>query len=67
MFLKNSSVENDICLDLFAGSGVTLVACNNLNRRARIMEIDEEYCSNIIVRYEINSGEKAILLESGDA
>lgn len=50
--LKNSSDENDTILDLFGGSGSTLIACEQTGRSCRIMEIDPTYCSVIIERWE---------------
>lgn len=48
--IKNSSKENDIILDLFGGSGSTMVASEQLNRKARLMEFDPKYCQVIIDR-----------------
>ena len=49
--LLNSSVKNNIVLDLFGGSGSTLIACEQLKRRCRMMELDEHYCDIICQRY----------------
>ena len=49
--LLNSSEENDIILDLFGGSGSTLIACEKNNRKARLMELDPHYCDVIRKRY----------------
>lgn len=49
--LLNSSVKNNIVLDLFGGSGTTLIACEQLGRKARLMELDEHYCDVICQRY----------------
>jgi DNA modification methylase len=48
--MKNSSKQNDIVLDLFGGSGSTMVAAEQLNRKAMIMELDPKYCQVIIDR-----------------
>ena len=48
--LKNSSKLNDIVLDLFGGSGSTMVAAEQLKRKARLMELDPKYCQVIIDR-----------------
>jgi DNA modification methylase len=48
--MKNSSKENDIVLDLFGGSGSTMVAAQQLNRKARLMELDPKYCQVIVDR-----------------
>lgn len=61
-FIKNSSREGELIIDPFAGSGSTMVACDKLNRICYTMELDEQYCQNIISRWEINKGQKAILL-----
>lgn len=50
--VKNSSKRNDIVLDLFGGSGTTMVACEQLNRRAYLMELDPAYVDVIIDRYQ---------------
>ena len=49
--LKNSSVQKDIVLDLFGGSGSTLIASEQLNRICYMMELDEKYVDVIIRRY----------------
>lgn len=49
--LQNSSKESDIILDLFSGSGSTLIACEQLNRVSYNMEIDPKYCDVIRKRY----------------
>ena len=49
--LKMSSKENDYVLDLFGGSGSTLIACEQLNRKCYMMELDPHYISVIIERY----------------
>lgn len=48
--IQNSSKTNDIILDSFGGSGTTLIACEQLNRSARIVEIDPVFCQIIIDR-----------------
>jgi DNA modification methylase len=52
----------DIVLDLFGGSGSTLIACEQLHRKARLMELDPHYCDVIIARWEKLTGQKAIKL-----
>ena len=51
--LLNSSQRGEICLDLFGGSGSTLIACEQTNRVCYMMEIDPLYCDVIRKRYEI--------------
>lgn len=49
--LENSSEANDNILDLFGGSGSTLIACEQLGRRCYMMELDPHYCDVIRKRY----------------
>ncbi len=56
------SDRNDIVLDLFGGSGSTLMAAEINSRRARLMELDPKYCDVIVQRWENATGEKAELL-----
>ena len=49
--MRMSSMENSIVLDLFGGSGSTLMAAEQLNRIAFLMELDPKYASAIIRRY----------------
>lgn len=64
--IKNSSLENNIVLDLFGGSGSTLIACEQTNRRCYTMEIDEHYCDVIIQRWENLTGQKARLINENN-
>jgi DNA modification methylase len=57
--LLNSSQRGEICLDLFGGSGSTLIACEKLNRKCRMMEIDTLYCETICARLEKFTENKA--------
>lgn len=59
----NSSRDNDIVLDLFGGSGSTLIAAEHTNRHARLMELDPKYVDKIIERWERLTGEKAEKVE----
>mgnify|MGYP003341287956 CR=1 FL=1 len=52
----------DIVLDLFGGSGSSLIACEQLGRKARLMELDPKYCDVIVKRWEAFTGKKAVLL-----
>ncbi len=63
--LQNSSRLNDNILDLFGGSGSTLIACEKLGRRCYMMEIDEHYCDVIRTRWEAFTGKKAVKLDGG--
>jgi DNA modification methylase len=48
--IENSSKKGDIVIDAFGGSGTTMVACEQLNRKARVIEFDPRYCQVIIDR-----------------
>ena len=58
--LKDFSKENDDILDLFGGSGSTLIACEQLNRNCYMMELDPHYIDVIIKRWEKFTGKKSI-------
>ena len=58
--LLNSSQEGNVIIDYFGGSGSTLIACEKLNRKCYMMELDEKYCDVIIKRWENYTGEKAV-------
>jgi len=62
--LLNSSDESDTIMDLFGGSGSTLIACEQLGRTCRMMEIDPHYCDVIIKRWEEFTGNKAVRQEA---
>lgn len=57
-----SSDKRDIVVDLFAGSGSTLIACEQTGRSARVIELDPKYCDVIIQRWENLTGKKAELV-----
>ena len=65
--LKDFSEENDSILDCFGGSGSTLIACEQLNRKRYMCELDEHYCSVILQRYINFKGSDAdvFLLKDG--
>ena len=60
--IKNSSKQDDNVLDFFGGSGSTLIACEQLNRKCFMMELDQHYVDVIIARWEKFTGQKAVLL-----
>ena len=60
--IVNSSCEGDTVLDLFGGSGSTLIACEQTGRKCRTMELDPGYCDVIIDRWESLTGEEAVLV-----
>lgn len=61
--LKDFSKENDKILDCFGGSGSTLIACEQLNRKCYMCELDPHYCDVIINRWETFTGQKAVRLD----
>lgn len=63
--LKDFSKDNELVLDCFGGSGSTLIACEQLNRKCYMMEFEPHYIDVIIARWEQFTGEKAVLL-NGD-
>lgn len=60
--VKNSSKDGDNVLDVFGGSGSTLIACEQLDRNCYMMELDPHYVDVIIARWETFTGQKAVLL-----
>lgn len=60
--LKDNSRKGDLVIDLFGGSGSTLIACEELNRKCNMMEYDAHYCDVILARWEKMTGEKAVKL-----
>lgn len=60
--IKDGTKDGMIVLDAFAGSGTTIIAAEQLNRRARCMELDPHYVDVIIQRWETLTGKKAVLL-----
>ena len=58
--IENNTNEGDIVLDIFGGSGTTVLACEQDNRRACVMELDPHYVDVIIDRWETFTGEKAV-------
>jgi DNA modification methylase len=63
--LLNSSKAGDLVVDLFGGSGSTLIACERRGRKARLMEIDPKYADVIVRRYQEYSGKPAVLEGDG--
>lgn len=60
--ILNSSKVNNLTMDLFLGSGSTIIACEKTNRKCYGMELDEHYCSVIIKRWQEFTGKKAGLI-----
>ena len=61
--LKTYSNEDDAVIDCFGGSGSTLMACEQLNRKCYMCELDPYYCDVIIQRWEDFTGKKAVRIE----
>lgn len=66
--MMDASIEGDIVLDMFGGSGTTIIAAEQLGRRARLMELDPHYCDVILQRYIKfkSSDEDVFLLKAGN-
>lgn len=58
-YVDNFSNKGDIVLDSFGGTGTTMIACEQLGRKCRMMELDPHYCDVIIARWEKLTGKKA--------
>ena len=65
--IKDCSKRGEIVLDVFGGSGTTLVAAETCGRRARLMEYESRYCDTIIARWEQFTGKRAILTATGES
>lgn len=61
--LNDATKAGDIALDVFGGSGTTMIACEQLGRRARLIELDPHYCDVIIARWEKFTGMTAEKIE----
>ena len=60
--MMDATMESDIVLDVFGGSGTTIIASEQLGRKARLMELSPHYCDVIIARWEKLTGNKAELI-----
>lgn len=65
--ITNSSHRGDLVLDLFGGSGTTLIACDQIGRKAYLMELDEKYVDVIVRRYlkSVGSYDNCFLIRDG--
>jgi DNA modification methylase len=59
--IRNSSKSRDLVLDLFGGSGSTLIAAEKTGRQARLVELDPAYCDVIMQRWQRYTGRAATL------
>lgn len=62
----NNTKGADVVLDLFGGSGSTMIACEKTGRHARLMELDPRYCDVIVRRWQEFTGKQAVLESTGD-
>lgn len=62
-YIQAMTNEGDIVIEPFGGSGTTLIACEQLNRKCRIMELDCHYADVIIDRWQKLTGEKAVRID----
>ena len=63
--INDFSDKRSIVLDLFGGSGSTLIACEKTSRHARLMELDPKYCDVIVNRWQDFTGKQATLEATG--
>ena len=61
--IRNSSQPGETVLDLFGGSGTTLIACEQMDRRCMMMEYDPHYADVIVDRWEQFTGQKAVKID----
>lgn len=64
--IKNFTKENASVLDCFGGTGTTMIAAEQLNRRCFMMELDARYCDVILARWEQYTGKVAQLIQPGE-
>jgi site-specific DNA-methyltransferase (adenine-specific) len=64
--VKNSTKKGDLILDLFGGSGTTLITAEQIGRRCNMMEYDPRYVDVIIDRWEKLTGQTAELIDDGE-
>ena len=64
--IENTTSKGNIVLDVFGGSGSTLIACEQLNRRCFMMELDPKYCDVIIKRWENLTQQKAVKIHCAE-
>jgi DNA modification methylase len=62
--IRHASKKNNLVVDLFGGSGSTLIACEKTNRKCFMMELSPNYCDVIIKRWQDFTGKKAIHAET---
>jgi DNA modification methylase len=65
--IERSTKPGAVVLDMFGGSGTTLIACEQTDREARVMELDPHYCDVIVARFEAFTGQTAALAARTEA
>ena len=63
--LVNSSRRGNIVIDFFGGSGSTLIACERMGRKCRMIELMPQYCDVILKRWSAFTGKQPVLASSG--
>ena len=58
--MKDATKEGDVVIDMFGGSGTTLIAAEQMGRKAMLMELDPHYCDVILARWEKLTGQTAV-------
>lgn len=64
--MKKFTNDGELVLDLFGGTGTTLIAAEQINRKCYMMELDPMYCDVILDRWETFTGQKAVRIESNN-
>ena len=62
-FVENFTNEGDSVLDVFGGTGTTMIVCEQIGRKCYMCELDESYCDVILDRWEKFTGQKAVLIK----
>jgi DNA modification methylase len=66
-YIKVLTKRDDLIVEPFGGSGSTLIASEQSNRRCRMIELDQKYVDVIVKRWQNLTGKEAILLETGES
>lgn len=64
-FLENSQKKGDVILDVFGGSGSTLIACETVGMSARLVELEPKFCDVIVLRWQELTGKRAVRESDG--
>lgn len=63
--IRNNTLRGERVLDVFGGSGTTLMACEKAGRKAYLMELNPKYCDVIVKRWQIHTGDEAVHAVTG--